>query len=170
MYIRVQQDTIENYSIEKLRIDNPQVSFPYEISDDILKEYNVYTVTPTEKPSCEWSQRVEEGTPKLVNKKWEQVWNIIDLSPEEQAAKRKSEVPDFVSMRQARLALLEAGLLQQVNTIISNLPSPQKEKATIEWEYTSQVRRNSELIAVLGPLLNLSESQIDTLFIDASKM
>jgi len=77
-------------------------------------------------------------------------------------------VPDSVTMRQARLALLGAGLLSQVGAAIASMPSPQKEAAQIEWEYAATVERGSPLIGQLAPALGMTEAEMDQLFIEAS--
>lgn len=74
-------------------------------------------------------------------------------------------IPQILSMRQARLALLDAGLLNSVQTAINGLPSPQKERAQIEWDYSNEVQRHNGFVATLGPALGLSEAQIDALFV-----
>jgi hypothetical protein len=79
-----------------------------------------------------------------------------------------AQVPSCVSMRQARLALLGAGLLAQVDVEIDALPSPQKEAARIEWEYSQEVQRNNGFVSSLAPALGLTEEQIDLLFITAA--
>ena len=79
-------------------------------------------------------------------------------------------VPQSVTMRQARLALLGAGLLSQVDAAIDSLDEPMKTAAKIEWDYSSSVERNRQLVNVLGPLLGLSEEQLDDLFIAAEKL
>jgi hypothetical protein len=76
-------------------------------------------------------------------------------------------VPDAVSMRQARLVLFGAGKLADVDAALAGMPSPDKEAAQIEWEYATEVRRDSPLIAALAPALNMTEAQIDALFIEA---
>jgi hypothetical protein len=73
-------------------------------------------------------------------------------------------VPQVVTMRQARLALLSAGLLAAVESVIDALESPQKETARIVWEYAQEVRRTDPLVQMLAPALNLSEEAIDSLF------
>jgi len=100
------------------------------------------------------------------------------MTPEEEAAflaeqeanAARIAVPQIVTMRQARLALLEVGLLDQVATKIAALPSPQKEAAQIEWEYSQEVHRNKELVGVLAPMLGLTDAQIDQLFIKAATL
>lgn len=79
-------------------------------------------------------------------------------------------VPEEVTMRQARLALLNANLLDDVNVAINSLSEPGKTQALIEWEYSSTVKRNSQLISIIGPLLDLSWEDIDSLFIAAADL
>ncbi len=74
-------------------------------------------------------------------------------------------VPAVITMRQARLALLGAGMLAAVDAAISSMPSPMKEAAQIEWEFATEVRRQAPLILQLGPALGLTDAQIDALFI-----
>ena len=76
-------------------------------------------------------------------------------------------VPASVTMRQARLALLGAGLLDDVEAAIAALPSPQKEAARIEWEYASEVQRSSGLVPMMGAALGLDDAALDALFIEA---
>ena len=76
--------------------------------------------------------------------------------------------PASVTMRQARLALLGAGLLDDVEAAIAALPSPQKEAARIEWEYSQDVQRHNGFVSVLAPALGMTEAQTDALFIAAA--
>lgn len=76
-------------------------------------------------------------------------------------------VPPSVTMRQARLALLGAGLLASVDAAINALPSPQKEAARIEWEYATEVQRSSGLVPMMGAALGLDDAALDALFIVA---
>ncbi len=79
-------------------------------------------------------------------------------------------VPSVVTMRQARLALLGVGLLDDVAAAIATLPSPQKEAATIEWEYSQTVERNRPFVLTLSAALGLTPAEIDQLFITASQL
>ena len=80
------------------------------------------------------------------------------------------QVPAAVTMRQARLALLGAGLLGDVDAAIQSLPSPEKEAARIEWEYAAEVHRTSGLIPMMGAALGLNDSELDVLFIAAARL
>lgn len=79
-------------------------------------------------------------------------------------------VPELVTMRQARRALLGAGLLSSVDAAIAALPEPQKSEAVIEWEYASEVWRNKVFVTTLAEGLGLTSAQLDDLFIAASKL
>lgn len=89
--------------------------------------------------------------------------NNIWISPLQQ-------VPEFVTMRQARLALHNNGLLSQVQPLIDALSEPEKTKAQIEWEYSSTVLRNNGFVSLISAGLGLTESQLDDLFIEANNL
>ncbi|MCA3269539.1 MAG: hypothetical protein INF44_04220 [Thalassospira sp.] len=69
-----------------------------------------------------------------------------------------------VTMRQARLALLQQGLLTQVNDAVASMPGAQGEAMRIEWEFSSTVERNRPLVQSLSASLGLTSQQIDDLF------
>ena len=60
------------------------------------------------------------------------------------------QIPQEITMRQARLVLLEHGLLTNVQTAINSLPEPNKTKAQIEWDYSNALQRDNSFVAVLG--------------------
>lgn len=77
-------------------------------------------------------------------------------------------VPESVTMRQARLAMLGAGILDDVEALIQQMPGDEGRAARIDWEYALDVRRDWPLINALGSQLGLTEQQIDELFIGAA--
>ena len=79
-------------------------------------------------------------------------------------------VPEVVTMRQARLALLGAGLLAQVNTAVANMPGAEGDAARIEWEYAQEVRRDSPLVAALSAAFDWTSAQLDDLFTEGAKL
>jgi hypothetical protein len=79
-------------------------------------------------------------------------------------------VPKSISMRQARLALLGAGLLAQVDAAIAAMPGVEGEAARIEWEYASEVRRDNPLFTAMAAQLGLSGEQLDDLFRTAATL
>jgi hypothetical protein len=79
-------------------------------------------------------------------------------------------VPQAVTMRQARLALLGAGKLAQVDAAIAALTEPTRTAAQIEWEYSNEVQRHNGIVSQLGPALGLTDAQIDALFVAAAAL
>jgi hypothetical protein len=79
-------------------------------------------------------------------------------------------LPTVVTMRQARLALLGAGLLSQVNAAVAGMPGDAGEAARIEWEFAGTVERNSALVQSLTGALGLTEDQLDALFVSAAAL
>lgn len=77
-------------------------------------------------------------------------------------------VPAAVTMRQARLALLGAGLLDDVDAAIASIPDATTRRAAqIEWEFSNEVQRHNAFTSMLGSGLGLTSAQIDQLFIQA---
>jgi len=79
-------------------------------------------------------------------------------------------VPQIVTMRQARLALLGAGKLALVEAAIEALPEPPKTAAKIEWEYSQEVHRNKPFVQMLAQGLGLSQAELDQLFMVAATL
>lgn len=75
--------TIYPYSLEQLRSSIKDASLPSTLTDELLSNYGVYKVFPTEPPPHNiFTQRLREGTPVLVDGVWKQSWNIEDLERE----------------------------------------------------------------------------------------
>lgn len=77
-------------------------------------------------------------------------------------------IPASVTMRQARLALLNAGLLPSVNAAIAAMAGAAGDAARIEWEFAATVGRSSPLIASLATGLGLNSAALDALFTSAA--
>lgn len=72
-------------------------------------------------------------------------------------------IPQVVTMRQARLALLSMALLDDIPLAIAQLPSPRKEQAEIEWEYSQTVERTKPFVISIGAALNFDLDELFTL-------
>jgi hypothetical protein len=68
-----------------------------------------------------------------------------------------------VTMRQARLVLLNNDLLDSVEQVIEQAPKA----VQIEWEYATVIYRDSELVSQIASQLELGVEQIDALFQEA---
>lgn len=71
-------------------------------------------------------------------------------------------------MRQARQAMLYAGILAQVDALIAAMPGEEGESARIDWNHARDVKRDWPLIGALGPQVGINEQQVDDLFIYAA--
>ena len=78
----------------------------------------------------------------------------------------RNPVPQQVTIRQARLALLKAGLLDDVEVVIAAAGR----EAQLEWEYTSVVERSNPVIAIVQQQQGMTDEQIDDLFREAAKL
>ena len=92
-------------------------------------------------------------------------WIVADEEPPETVW-----VPAEVTMRQAQRALLDAGLLDAVEAAINALPEPPRRAAKIDWEMSSTMRRDSQFVQLLAPALGMTSTQLDALFVAASKL
>jgi hypothetical protein len=79
-------------------------------------------------------------------------------------------VPARVTMRQARLALLGAGLLDDVESALAALDGTTGQAARIEWEYSQEVWRNKPFVQQVAAALGMSDAQLNQMFIEASQL
>ena len=77
------------------------------------------------------------------------------------------QIPQVVTMRQARLALLQEGLLATIESAIQNGTD---EAMKIEWEYAAEVRRDWASLVTLTESLGMTSTELDSLFTIASTL
>ena len=78
-------------------------------------------------------------------------------------------VPARVTMRQARLALLGAGLLDSVEAALDAMAGTNEGKAArIEWDHSQFVERNRPFVLQIGSALGLDAAALDQLFVTAA--
>lgn len=78
----------------------------------------------------------------------------------------RNPVPQQVTIRQARLALLNAGLLDDVEVVIAAAGR----EAQLEWEYAAVVDRSNPAVSAVQQQEALTDAQIDDLFREAAKL
>ena len=78
MYIKLKNGIIDKYpySISQLKQDNKDTSFPSEMSDERLADWDVFPVIPTNSPQINYKQNLVEDTPVNENGVWKQVWTV----------------------------------------------------------------------------------------------
>lgn len=112
----------------------------------------------------------DNGQGVLISK-----WDVIKLGEQPTVENLAQivvppKVPEEVTMRQARLVLLQAGKLTIVETTIAAMQGAQGEAAKIEWQYSNTLKRSQPLVTSVGALLGLNSNQVDNLFITASTL
>ena len=85
MFIRLVNGTPETYTISQLRRDNPNTSFPRDLSPEILANYGVYEVKDTNSPNIDYNTHTKTPEIAFLEGEWREVWNVTQL-PLEQAS------------------------------------------------------------------------------------
>ena len=102
----------------------------------------------------------------LPNFKWVQESYVRDLTQEE-IDRRKPKLPDTCTPRQLRIALIQSGISLATieNQIDSISDSVQREIARAEWEYALEIKKEHPLVDMIAVNLNLTEKQVDDIFV-----
>ena len=87
MYIRIVDGKPQQYSIEQLRRDNPNTSFPESISTELLAKYDVFPCARPAVPDYDWlTSRIIDGDfTKSETGEWSQGY-VVERLPEAEAA------------------------------------------------------------------------------------
>jgi len=88
------------------------------------------------------------------------------ISGWEAFAKKQYYDSSAITPRQARLALLNAGLLDAVEAYIATL----SKAAQVEWEYANDICRDHALLTQAASALGLTAEQVDALFEAAARL
>ena len=82
MFVKVNNDQAEiyPYTIGMLRKDNPNTSFPRNLSDELLAEYGMYRVESGTPPEFDeiTQQLIQDALPTLIDGKWVINWTVVD--------------------------------------------------------------------------------------------
>lgn len=89
MYAKIKDGKVVQYpySLQALKIDHPNVSFPRNPSAALLASYGMVAVAAVEKPAVSPDTELQEGIPKATAKGLRQVWIARTLNADEQAAR-----------------------------------------------------------------------------------
>ena len=165
-YVLVNNGTVAEYpySVHKLRLDHPHVSFPIEPTELQLAEFSVYPVLNNAPPVYDaLTQKLTEQAPALVASVWTQQWAVSELSAAEvdaalQAAREAMVVTPF----QAKAALLDADLLDDIEALMAD---PLTDRVVVlAWNNAIQFERLSPMVAGIAAALGWTDEQLDTLF------
>ena len=140
-------------SLYDVRKKLPNVSIPAN-ADLTMFGYEFIEQLP--QPEVLQNHRLEIDAPKHNGEKWVRGWIQVPLTDEEILEIQKSTIPQQVTMRQARLALLYSGLLEQVESALEQIPDPvQRMAINIEWKHSSVVDRDHPMLEWIGHIVGL---------------
>lgn len=86
IYVLAPNQTVETfpYSIGALRRDNPNTSFPFNPSDELLAAWNVFPVKDYPAPSFDLAtETCNQINPTLIDGEWVMTWEVVPASSEE---------------------------------------------------------------------------------------
>jgi hypothetical protein len=123
----------------------------------------LFLVTLADRPDTAIN-RINDFT---INEDHVQVWDSTPLTANEISSRNKAMVPRSVSAYQAKVALLDAGLYDAINTYMTTTATIRDQLA---WAQSATFERDAQTIANLKSALNLTDDKLDALFIAASKI
>lgn len=91
------------YDLEQLVRDNPNTSFPAEITAATMAEFGVYEVALVTPPAVDHTKNLIEGEPVLLAE-WTQTWNVVPASQQEIDERVNAAWDDLRSERNYRLS------------------------------------------------------------------
>jgi len=138
MYAKIENGTIVRYpyTTAQLRSSNKNISFPLEISNDLLAEFNMVQVIVTGQPTYDsMTETVVQDTPVYSSERnrWEQQWSVVSLSAEEIEQKLAGQIS---TVRKQRNELLKSTDWTQVDD------SPLTNIKKAEWALYRQALRD----------------------------
>ena len=131
MYLRIKDGVITYpYSVQQLKVDEYNTSFPNDLTTQILEEWGVYEVSRTPKPN-DYTKTITEGTPQLVDGLYVQIWDEVDAA--------QSEIDARIEDKWEEVRILRNELLLECDwTQLADIPTETKEL----WQTYRQELRN----------------------------
>lgn len=166
MFIRIRDSGVV-VTEDSFRALFPGTSFPQILAPEILDSFGADPVFEGPHPSLTEDQYSVYVGVELIGGYFFTRWEARDMS-EEQKAHRLAEKRNtmVVSPFQAKAALLNAGLLDDVEAIIA---SPDTDRMVVlAWANALEYKRLSPMVASIASSLGWSDSQLDELFIQAA--
>lgn len=161
LYAKIVNGAITQYPSAPF-IDHPGTSFSLSWQGGEIEGDEYVVVVPAIQPTLDTeTQKVIEATPVPIDGVWTQQWQVIDLTPEELAARLQARREAMViSPLQADLALTQAGLIGAVEAAVAAADMT-TQKA---WAKAKEFKRLSPLIISLAQTMGWTDTQLDDLF------
>ena len=151
-----EKDTLKTFTDSEIRKLHPLTSFPTPIQKEHVMGMGYLPVEIDPLPDVSHGESLVAGSLRLDGDKVIQGWTVV-----------KAEAPSEVTMRQAKVALHLSGLLTEVNNVIENSTDS---ITKIEWEYSQTLRRDWPALISIANEMQLTEDEVDNLFIFASTL
>lgn len=118
-----------------------------------------------------WDTRIDGALPEnielgKVQRSGDELINAEEFIHEHAEAIRKESVPAEVLMPAARIAMLRAGVLDDVDSFITTLGA----EAVIWWNNSVYIRRDFPLVNAVRVAMDWTEEYTDNLFITAKEI
>ena len=144
------------------------ISFPNGIIDDAFAEEQGFSkVTYGEVPTIdEATQKVVlNEVPTLISGSYVLEYSVVEKTVEEIEAYKKALVPQTITKLQA---MKQLKVIDKWNTLKAILASD--EDVNDEWVVSDNLNRTYPLVLGMAQALGISDEELDTLFIEASKL
>ena len=93
------------------------------------------------------------------------------MLPEHDSTNEVWIVPEQVTLWQLRGVLAAMGLEDTITTVINGMPDSNEKKIALKaWEYANNIRRQSPTVNAIKAILNLTDEQVDQIFIQAEQI
>lgn len=87
MFVKATNEQIDQYpyTVDDLRRDNPNVSFPKKVPEQMMGKFGMFVVHMSEAPSINSRVQTLSSDVQFIDGKWKQVWSVSNL-PEDIAS------------------------------------------------------------------------------------
>lgn len=145
MYLRIINNTIHYpYSLQKLKEDNNNISFPSEMTENLMGEWDIYEVRVTPKPN-DYTKNISEGTPLLVEGVYYQNWVQTNAS--------ESEISERISDKWDEVREQRNQLLQECDwTQLADIPQNTKDSWTTYRQQLRDITSQSNPYSIIWPV------------------
>lgn len=155
-------------SEQEIRLMFPDTMFqnPFQAPEGFAEV--AYTAPPEIGPA----QVVHEGLPKKYDGRWQQAWDVFEMTREQQLELLKSKTPESVARWQAKLALMshhDDEMVSYWDRLVAYVETIQQPALRLRMEAALYEvltwRRDSPMVAEMSQILRLQDHKIDELFL-----
>lgn len=145
MYLRIIDNVISYpYSLKKLREDNTNISFPSEMTESLMNEWDIYEVRQTPKPN-DYTKNISEETPILIDGVYYQNWVQTNAS--------QSEIDLRLSDKWDEIRILRNELLSECDwTQLSDIPQATKDLWSSYRQQLRDITSQSNPYSIVWPV------------------